>query len=99
MESNTETPEKTAKNMGLLAIGLCGLCCALPIIGIIGGAGILSTLSLYAEKTALVLLISSAAFFAIWLYRKKQVPASCSIDCSCKVAVDGDKSIVETKTK
>lgn len=69
--------------MGLIGLGLCALCCALPIVGIIGGAGILATISLYAEKIALVLLIISAASFGIWLYKKKQAPA-CSVDCDCK---------------
>jgi len=77
-------PGKLAKNMGLLGIGLCALCCALPIIGIVGGAGILATIALYAEKIAMVLLIISAASFAIWQYRKRQAPPACSIDCDCK---------------
>jgi hypothetical protein len=70
--------------MGLLGIGLCALCCALPIIGIVGGAGILATIALYAEKIAIVLLILSAASFAIWQYKKRQAPPACSIDCDCK---------------
>lgn len=72
-----------AKNVGLLGLGLCALCCALPIIGIVGGAGVLATLALYAEKIALILLILSAAAFGIWQYRKRQPPA-CAVDCDCK---------------
>lgn len=83
MKNTTKEPGKMAKTLGFIGLGLCALCCALPIIGIIGGAGLLTTLTLYAEKIALVLLIISAAFFAIWFYRKRQAPA-CSIDCSCK---------------
>jgi hypothetical protein len=83
METTSKEPGKMAKSMGLIGLGLCALCCALPIVGIVGGAGILATISLYAEKIALVLLIISAASFGIWLYRKKQAPA-CSIDCDCK---------------
>jgi mercuric ion transport protein len=99
METMTKEPGKTAKKLGLLGIGLCALCCALPIIGIVGGAGILATISLYAEKIALVLLITSAAFFAIWLYRKRQAPPSCSIDCSCKTEVDPSKPAVDVTTR
>ena len=84
METATKKPGKLAKNVGLLGIGLCALCCALPIIGIVGGAGILATIALYAEKIAIVLLIISAASFAIWQYKKKQAPPACSIDCDCK---------------
>ena len=83
METTSKEPGRMAKIAGLTGLGLCALCCALPIIGIVGGAGILATLSLYTEKIALVLLIISAASFGIWLYRRKQAP-SCSIDCECK---------------
>ena len=72
MKTIAKEPGKLAKNMGLLGIGLCALCCALPIIGIVGGAGILATIALYAEKIAIVLLIISAASFAIWQYKRKQ---------------------------
>lgn len=84
METASKKPGKWAKNVGLLGIGLCALCCALPIIGIIGGAGILTTIALYAEKIAVVLLIFSAAAFVIWQYKKRQAPPACSIDCDCK---------------
>lgn len=83
METTSKEPGKLAKSMGLIGLGLCALCCALPIIAIVGGAGILASIALYAEKIALVLLIISAASFGIWLYRKKQAPA-CSVDCDCK---------------
>jgi hypothetical protein len=98
METTKKEPGKMAKTLGFFGIGLCALCCALPIIGIVGGAGILATISLYAEKAALVLLIISAAFSAVWFYRKKQAPASCSVDCSCKTEVNGTKPPVETTT-
>lgn len=99
MKTETKEPGKMAKSMGLLGLGLCALCCALPIIGIVGGAGILASIALYAEKIALVLLIISASFFAAWLYRKKQAPPSCSIDCACKTEVDNSKQIVDLKAK
>lgn len=98
METASKKPGKWAKNVGLLGIGLCALCCALPIIGIIGGAGILATVALYAEKIAIVLLIISAASFAIWQYKKRQAPPACSIDCDCKPDVES-KAIADIKTK
>jgi hypothetical protein len=98
METDSKKPGKLAKNIGLLGIGLCALCCALPIIGIVGGAGILTTVAIYAEKIALVLLIISAASFAIWQYRKRQAPPACSIDCDCKTENAQAKSIADLKT-
>ena len=99
MKTIAKEPGKLAKNMGLLGIGLCALCCALPIIGIVGGAGILATIAMYAERIAIVLLIISAASFAIWQYKKKQTPPACSIDCDCKTENAESKSIAELKTK
>jgi len=93
MKTASKRPGKLAKNIGLLGMALCALCCALPIISIVGGAGILAGIALYAENIALVLLIISAAFFAIWLYRKKQAPPSCSVDCSCKAENEESKNI------
>lgn len=83
MNTNTKTPGRTAKRLGFLGIGLCGLCCALPIIGIVGGASLLSVIAVYAEKIAIVLLIASMAAFAIYFYRKRSASA-CDINCVCK---------------
>ena len=99
METIKKEPGKMAKTLGFLGIGLCALCCALPVIGIVGSAGILSTISVYAEKAALVLLIASAAILAVWLYRKKEAPPACSTDCSCKTEVNDTKSIIDTTKK
>ena len=99
METASKKPGKWAKNVGLMGVGLCALCCALPIVGIVGGAGILTTVALYAEKIAIVLLITSAASFAIWQYKKKQAPPACSIDCDCKTENAEVKSIADLKTK
>jgi hypothetical protein len=79
MNTNTKNPGRAAKILGFLGIGLCGLCCALPVIGIIGGASILGVIALYAEKIALVILILSVAAFAIAYYRKRKSP-TCKLD-------------------
>jgi hypothetical protein len=83
MNTNTKTPGRTARLLGYLGIGLCGLCCSLPIIGITGGAGLLSGLAFYAEKIAILLLVASVVAFGIAFYRKKNIPA-CDTDCNCK---------------
>ena len=79
--------------MGLIGLGLCALCCAMPIIGIVGGTGLLALISLYAEKIAMTMLIISVGLFAFWLYKKNQVPPSCSTDCSCKPENTESKSV------
>lgn len=43
----------------------------------------LTGLSIYAERLAVVLLIISLAVLAIAYYRKKKAP-SCDINCDCK---------------
>ena len=93
METASKRTGMWAKNVGLLGIGLCALCCALPIIGIAGGTSLLAILSLYAEKIAIVLLIISGGLFAFWQYKKKQAPPACSVDCSCKEEHTESKAI------
>ena len=97
MKTTSKETGNVAKNLGLMGIGLCALCCALPIIGIAGGAGVLASIAMYAEKIALALLIISTALFGIWLYRRRKAPA-CSVDCSCKVE-NVDSKIGELNTK
>lgn len=84
MKEASNQSGKTAKIMGFLGLGLCALCCTLPIVGIIGGAGVLATIALYAEKVAVILLIISTGFFVYWFYKRKQNKTACTIDCSCK---------------
>lgn len=86
MQKTTKEPGKAAKMLGFLGLGLCALCCTLPIIGIIGGASVLTAVAVYAEKIAVILLIVSAGAFAYWLYKKKQIPPACATDCDCKQA-------------
>ena len=83
MEAVSKKRGKWAKNMGFLGLGLCALCCATPIIAIVGSTGVLSILSLYAERAALVMLIFSTGVFTFWLYKKRTAPPSCPTDCSC----------------
>ena len=90
MKTTAKEPGRMAKILGFLGIGLCALCCALPIIGIVGGASILTAIAAYAEKIAVISLILSVAAVGIWYYRKRQAPA-CSTDCSCKEEASSDK--------
>lgn len=93
METVSKKPGKWAKNLSLLGLCLCALCCALPVIGILGGTSLLAVIALYAEKVALVFFIVSAGLFAFWLFRKKQAPPSCAVDCSCKTENHESKSV------
>jgi len=84
MEKTPNESDKAAKIMALLGLGLCALCCTLPIIGIIGGAGVLATIGLYTERVAIFFLIISAGLFAFWFYRRRKSQTSCAVDCACK---------------
>jgi hypothetical protein len=71
------------KNFGFLSIGLCALCCALPLIGVVAGMGSLALLAKYFELAAMGGLVLALAFFGIYLFRKKTAPA-CDVNCDCK---------------
>ena len=74
------------KNFGLLSIGLCALCCALPIIGMTAGVGALTVLAKYFEWAGIVALILAAVAFTYAFIRKRKAPA-CDIDCDCKTGM------------
>jgi len=83
MKNSKINSENAAKKIGILGMGLCVVCCAIPVLGLAGGGAGLAMLSLYAEKIALALFIISLSLFGFWYYRKRQAPA-CSIDCASK---------------
>ncbi|MCV9389367.1 hypothetical protein [Reichenbachiella ulvae] len=80
------------KKFAWAGIGLCGLCCALPLIGIITGIGSLTAFGMMAEKIGIVALGVSGVLFAIHHYRKKHQAGtcgpSCDIDCTCKTGTN-----------
>lgn len=82
-----------AGKLGLLGLGLCAACCALPVLGLIGGAGIVTSLALYTKKIAIFLLAISFIGIAVWLFKRhKHV---CSIDCRCKELSTKNKPLLK----
>lgn len=84
-----ETTKKSwSKRLGWTGIALCGLCCALPIIGTAIGMASLTALSFYLEKIGILALVLAAFFFwYAWYSKKKKAKAcatSCDTDCDCK---------------
>jgi len=72
------------KKFGFISIGLCALCCALPIIGMTAGVGALTVLSKYFEWAGIAALALAVVAFGYYLIRRKTVAPSCDIDCDCK---------------
>ncbi len=87
--NNTKIKSEPFKKMGWLNIGLCGLCCALPIIGTITGISSLTVLSLYLEKISVLALVLAGIFFFYGFYKEKQrtkvCVESCDTNCDCYV--------------
>lgn len=84
MKEDSKSNGRMAKLLGFFGIGLCALCCAIPFAGAIGSVGLLSGITLYSGKIALVLAAASiTVFVVIRFYRKRKTPA-CTIDCDCK---------------
>lgn len=84
-----EKTDKTAKKIGWAGIALCGLCCALPIVGAIAGISTLTAISFYLEKIGILALGLAGTFFIYSFYRKKQAAkacatTSCEVNCDCK---------------
>ena len=76
------------KTFGLTGIILCGLCCALPIIGSILAITYLTAIAYYLQKTGIVVLGLAGLFFVLHTYQKwreiKTCSSTCDMNCSCK---------------
>jgi hypothetical protein len=90
MNTPSKNPGNTAKTFGLLGVGLCAVCCALPVAGLVGGAGILASIALYAEKAALFLVILAIVSFGLWYFRKRKA-RRCDIGCECKTTSKAER--------
>jgi hypothetical protein len=79
---------KWYKRFGWMGIALCGLCCALPIMGTAIGMASLTALSFYLEKIGILAFGLSAFFFWYAGYSKKKkekaCKTSCDDNCNCK---------------
>jgi hypothetical protein len=89
METIRKKSRRTAKVLAFLGVGLCALCCTLPVIGVAAGTGILSMIAVCAEDIALLLLIVAVAILSIALLKKKPI-RTCDINCDCKTQKSGD---------
>jgi hypothetical protein len=75
--------KKRLTRMGLVTIGLCGLCCLIPILATMFGLGAIAFLSAYVEWIGIVTMIVAASVLGFYYFRKRQAPA-CDIECACK---------------
>ena len=71
------------KRLGFVGIGLCAICCLLPIMGVAIGLGSLSFYAFYIEKTGMALVVLAVIAFIYGAYRKKQQTATCKSSCDC----------------
>jgi hypothetical protein len=99
MQTNQKNrPALWFTKLGFAGIGLCALCCALPIVGTLAGISAFSLLAVYLEKIGLALLIASVGLLALAMLRKRARSTqsasctsgsdtqgqSCSVDCTCQ---------------
>ena len=75
---------KISKKLGLTGIGLCVLCCALPLIGMSAGIAAFTAVAFYLEKIGILLIGAALIFFLYTRFSKKQAAPSCAAGCGCK---------------
>jgi hypothetical protein len=67
------TPDRWWRRTGIAAAVACGVCCAVPLIGLLGGAGVLSALGAVFEKVSLVLaVLALGGAGVLWLRRRRR---------------------------
>lgn len=80
---------KKAKWLGVFGITLCGLCCALPVIGAAVGLAPFTGIAFYLEKIGFAALgLAVIILLTAWYKRQTKMKAikesSCRTDCECK---------------
>lgn len=72
------------KKLGFVGIGLCAICCLLPVIAAVFGIASLSAAAFYIEKAGFILIIIGLSAFLYAFIRQKRKTANCSNSCECK---------------
>ena len=77
--------KKALTTLGIL-IGACTICCAVPVLTLIGATSVTGIISLYNKQIGVVLFLVVVAVFAGHRFLKKNraTPQSCKTDCGCK---------------
>ena len=60
------------KKVGLIGIGLCAVCCLLPIATVAFGVGALTAVSAYLEWVGILAMVVTLIFFAIYYLKKSK---------------------------
>ena len=63
---------KRTKMLGWAGIGLCGLACALPFIGVFAGITFFTAIAVYLETFAILALGLAGVFFGYAYFQKKK---------------------------
>lgn len=64
------------------ALALCGLCCALPLVGALAGVGSLTAAVLSWEWVAAG-LFAVALLVLAWTVIRRRRASQCRVDCDC----------------
>ncbi|MDF3076887.1 MAG: hypothetical protein K0S09_776 [Sphingobacteriaceae bacterium] len=76
--------DSIVKKIGLTGIGLCVLCCSLPLLGMSIGIAAFTAVAFYLEKIGIILIGAAVILFFYSRLKKSETSPSCSADCSCK---------------
>lgn len=83
MKEKINESSNRLKRIGMTGIGLCAICCALPIVGTFFGIGLLTALANYFEWAGVGVLLTTSILLIVYFIRRKKA-SSCDIDCNCK---------------
>jgi hypothetical protein len=71
-------------HLSLAGLGLCALCCALPVLGAVMSVGSLSVLAFYLEKVGIGLILLGVLLSFVFYLRNRKKAVECGPMCNCQ---------------
>lgn len=83
MPDSSDSIPPATRRLGITAIALCGLCCALPLGTVLLGSATIAVLGRWLEWGAIAALVAAGLAYVGYRLRKHRAAARCSIACTC----------------
>lgn len=76
--SGRPSSDRSVLGAGLLAVAACAVCCAGPLLAVLGGIGAASVIgAIWIPALAVVAVAVAVASAAVWVHRRRKRTSAC----------------------